>query len=162
MAERKPIFYDEERRRWRRTRLALEIAGGVFTLILIVFLIDVSRKPDLPELLRPDVTEGLHAVRTAARSRVARPRRRQVAALGKIRQGYTPLRAAFYMGDDPNSMAALQLHYHEIDLLIPEVLHSISADGHPDVDPDTKLPLFLQSLQARNVDLPVMGMINNY
>src|SRR5215831_3384348 len=162
MAERKPIFYDEERRRWRRTRLGLEIAGGIFTLILIVFLVDVSRKPELPEILRPDVTEGLRAVRTPSRARVVRPRRRQVATLGKIRQGYSPLRAAFYVGDDSNSMAALQLHYHDIDLLIPEALHAISADGHLDIDPDTKLPLFLQSLQTRNVDLPVMGMINNY
>ena len=27
MAEGKPIFYDEDKRRWRRTRLALEVAG---------------------------------------------------------------------------------------------------------------------------------------
>ena len=38
MPERKPIFYDQERRRWRRTRLALEITGGLFTLVLVVFL----------------------------------------------------------------------------------------------------------------------------
>src|ERR1700761_6960749 len=100
MADRKPIFYDEEKRRWRRTRLALEIAGGVFTLILVVFLLNVSRKPDLPQILRPDVREGLRPIRTSARPRVPRPRRRQVAALGRG-PNYSPLRAAFYVGDDP-------------------------------------------------------------
>ena len=64
MAERKPIFYDEERRRWRRTRLALEVAGGFFTLVLVVFLLNVGRNPDLPDILRPDTRAGLHAIRT--------------------------------------------------------------------------------------------------
>ena len=44
MPERKPIFYDQERRRWRRTRRVLEIAGGLFTLVLIVFMVNVFRK----------------------------------------------------------------------------------------------------------------------
>jgi peptidoglycan-N-acetylglucosamine deacetylase len=161
MVERKPIFYDEERRRWRRTRLALEIAGGVFTLILIVFLLNVSRKPDLPEILRPDVGEGLHAVRTTLRARTTLRPRRQLVALGKIPNGYSPLRAAFYVGDDPNSMASLRLHYHDINILIPEALHAISADGRLNADPDPKLATFLQSL-PRNTDLAVMPMINNY
>ena len=86
MAERKPIFYDEEKRRWRRTCLVLEIAGGVFTLILVVFLLNVSRKPELPELLRPDVREGLRPIRTSDRPRAPRLRRRQVASLGRIPQ----------------------------------------------------------------------------
>jgi len=163
MAERKPIFYDEERRRWRRTRLALEISGGLFTLILIVFLLNVSRKPDLPEILRPDVGEGLHAVPTVIRARaVARPRRRRIAALGKIPQGYSPLRAAFYVSDDPTSLASLQLHYRDIDLLIPDLLHAVAADGSLQADSEPKLEDFLQKLPARNVDLPVMTMVNNY
>ncbi len=163
MAERKPIFYDEERRRWRRTRLAMEVAGGLFTLVLIVFLLNVSRKPDLPEILRPDVGEGLHAVRTSSKSRTTpRPRRKQVAALGKIPQNYSPLRAAFYVSDDYTSLASLQLHYRDIDLLIPDLLHAVAADGSLQADQDLKLQTFLESLQKRNVDLPVMTMVNNY
>jgi cellulose synthase/poly-beta-1,6-N-acetylglucosamine synthase-like glycosyltransferase/spore germination protein YaaH/peptidoglycan/xylan/chitin deacetylase (PgdA/CDA1 family) len=162
MAERKPIFYDEEKRRWRRTRLALEIAGGLFTLVLIVFLLNVSRKPELPQILHPDVREGLRPVRTAARPlRAPRPRRKQVASLGRG-ANYTPLRAAFYVEDETNSMASLELHYRNLDILIPEALHSVSADGRLDADANPKLAAFLQSLQARNVDLPVMGMVNNY
>ncbi len=53
MPERKPIFYDQERRRWRRTRLVLEVTGALFTLVLVVFLLNVVRNPELPELLRP-------------------------------------------------------------------------------------------------------------
>jgi peptidoglycan-N-acetylglucosamine deacetylase len=163
MAERKPIFYDEERRRWRRTRLALELAGGLFTLILVIFLLNVSRKPDLPEILRPDVGAGLHAVRTVSRARTSvRPRRQRVAALGKIPSGYTPLRMAFYVSDDPRSEASLELHYRDIDLLVPDLLHAVATNGDLQVDPEPKLEEFLQKLPARNVDLPVMTMVNNY
>jgi cellulose synthase/poly-beta-1,6-N-acetylglucosamine synthase-like glycosyltransferase/peptidoglycan/xylan/chitin deacetylase (PgdA/CDA1 family)/spore germination protein YaaH len=162
MADRKPIFYDEEKRRWRRTRLALEIAGGIFTLILIVFLLNVSRKPDLPEILRPDVGEGLHPVRITKVTRPVRPRRRRVAALGNIPQTYNPIRAAFFVSDEAASLASLEAHYRDIDLLIPDLLHAVAADGKLQADQDLKLQTFLLELQHRNVDLPVMAMVNNY
>ncbi len=163
MPERKPIFYDEERRRWRRTRRALEITGALFTLILVVFLLNVARSPELPELLRPDTHGGLHAIPFRQRAKSVRSgRKRKVAALGKVPQNYDPLRAAFYVSDDYTSLASLQLHYHDIDLLIPEALHAVSADGRLDAEPDPKLAAFLQTLQSRNVDLPVMSMVNNY
>ena len=167
MSERKPIFYDEERRRWRRTRLALEIAGSLFTFVLVVFLINVVRNPELPDILRPDTHEGLHAIRASAKLRpvsIRRGRKRKVAALGRVPQNYDPLRAAFYVSDDYTSLASLQLHYHDLDLLIPEALHAVSADGKLGADQDEKLTAFLQSLQKRTppVELPVMPMVNNY
>ena len=163
MPERKPIFYDQERRRWRRTRLFLELTGALFTVVLVVFLLNVVRNPSLPELLRLDSRAGLHSIPSVQRTRlVRRGRKRKVAALGKIPENYEPLRAAFYVSDDYTSLASLQLHYRDIDLLIPEALHAVSADGHVDVEPDPKLITFLQSLQTRNIDLPVMSMVNNY
>src|ERR1700693_1907335 len=108
MPERKPIFYDEERHRWRRTRLVLEIMGGFFTLVLIIFLFNVGRNPELPEILRPDTHEGLHAIRAKLKTKTARQgRKRKVAALGKVPQNYDPLRAAFYVSDDYTSIASL-------------------------------------------------------
>src|ERR1017187_7940059 len=125
MSERKPIFYDEERRRWRRTRLVLEVRGGFVPLVLVVFLVNIVRKPELPDILRPDTRGGLHAIRTKLRTKPSRQgRRRKVAALGKVPQNYDPLRAAFYVSYDSTSLASLQLHYHDLDLLIPEALHA--------------------------------------
>ena len=180
MPERKPIFYDQERRRWRRTRLGLEILGGFFTLVLIIFLINVVRRPELPDILRPDTHGGLHAIHLRPKLKPARQgRKRRVAALGKIPQNYDPVRAAFYVPYDPNSLASLQLHYHDIDVLIPETLHTVAADGsldvvtpdgklhpvpsdgHLTIDPDPKLTAWMASLASRGVDLPVMGLMNN-
>ncbi len=163
MPERKPIFYDQERRRWRRTRLALEVAGALFTLVLLIFVLNIGRNPELPEILRTDTHAGLHSIRWKPR-RPIRARRKKVAALGKVPQSYDPLRAAFYVSDDYTALTSLELHYKDLDLLIPEALAAVSADGNLEVDSDPKLAAFLQSLQARNppVDLQVMAMVNNY
>jgi cellulose synthase/poly-beta-1,6-N-acetylglucosamine synthase-like glycosyltransferase/spore germination protein YaaH/peptidoglycan/xylan/chitin deacetylase (PgdA/CDA1 family) len=181
MAESKPIFYDQERRRWRRTRLALEIAGAIFTLVLVIFLINVVSKPELPEILRPNAHAGLHSIHFRQKPKPVRQgRKRRIAALGKIPQNYDPLRAAFYVDYDPNSLASLQQHYHDIDVLIPETLHSVTADGtlhvvtpdgklhvvpsdgHLTIVPDPKLAAWMESIQkSSGVELPVMAMMNN-
>ena len=160
MPERKPIFYDQERRRWRRTRRVLEIVGGFFTLVLIVFMVNVFRKPELPDILQAATHWRLHSIPTKAKAKTpARGRKRKVAALGKVPQNYDPLRVAFYVGDDPTSLASLKLHYRDIDLLVPEALHASSPDGRLDVDQDPKLPAWMQS---NVIELPVMSMVNNY
>jgi peptidoglycan-N-acetylglucosamine deacetylase len=166
MPERKPIFYDQERRRWRRTRRVLEIAGGLFTLVLVIFLINVGRNPELPDILRADTHGGLHAIRThlpLLKPKTSRGRKRKIAALGIIPQNYDPLRAAFYEEDDASSLASLQLHYRDIDLLIPDSLHAAWTDGHLEIDRSTKLNAWMKSMQATTgLDLPVMSMVNNY
>ena len=159
MPERKPIFYDQDRRRWRRTRRVLEVAGGLFTILLFIFLVNVIRNPDLPDLLRPD-SRGLHAIRSHPKPKPLRQgRKRRVAALGNVPQNYDPLRAAFYVSYDSTSLASLQLHYKDIDLLIPEALHAVSLDGTLTVDQDPKL---VGWMRTSGIELPVMSMVNNY
>ena len=165
MTKRNPIFYDEQRRRWRRTRRVLEISGIFFTLIVIVFFFNIIRRPNLPELLLPERGQAYRPVpsrRTKAKVKRVnyRPgRQRKVAALGDIPEKYDPLRAAFYVNWDSNSLASLQLHYHDIDLLIAEELHAFTADGSLAVDKDPKLDAWLKTL---NIELPMMPLLNNY
>ena len=162
MKERKPIFYDERRWRWWLTRRVMEVSGGVFTLLLVMFSVNVVKKPDLPGLLLPDVRPVRHAVREKQPPKAppARPgRRRRVAALGKVPEKYDPLQAAFYVGWDATSLASLQKHYRDIDLLIPEAVHAVSPDGRLDVVDNSKLQAWLQ---AERVELPTMGLVNNY
>jgi cellulose synthase/poly-beta-1,6-N-acetylglucosamine synthase-like glycosyltransferase/peptidoglycan/xylan/chitin deacetylase (PgdA/CDA1 family)/spore germination protein YaaH len=161
MTERKPIFYDQRRRRWRRTRLVLEISGAFFALLLVLFCFSVVRVASLPELLLPSNLPVLHAIRLprALKTSLRPGRRRKVAALGNVPQQYDPLRAAFYVPWDVRGLASLQLHYRDIDLLIPEALHAVSPDGRLDVEPDPKLAAWMQASQ---VELPIMPMLNNY
>src|SRR2546427_10857589 len=100
MKERKPIFYDERRRRWVLTRRVLEISGVVFTLLLVIFFLAVITRPNLPELLLPETRPALHAVRT---KQAAKPvptrigRRRRGGAPGQGAQEDEPPGAAFHV-----------------------------------------------------------------
>src|SRR5260370_8014909 len=87
MKPRKPIFYDERRRRWRRTSRVLEICGAIFTLLLITFFISILVSPSLPEPLLPTNRNALHPVVEKIRNRAALRRvgrHRRVATLGQL------------------------------------------------------------------------------
>jgi cellulose synthase/poly-beta-1,6-N-acetylglucosamine synthase-like glycosyltransferase/spore germination protein YaaH/peptidoglycan/xylan/chitin deacetylase (PgdA/CDA1 family) len=166
MKPRKPIFYDEQRRRWRRTSRVLEICGAIFTLLLITFFISILVSPSLPEPLLPTNRNALHPVVEKSRTRIALKRtgrQRRVESLGQVPVAYDPVRAAFYVSWDPTSLAALQQHFRDIDLLIPERLHSITATGRLDVEADPKLAAWLQTLQQQNppIKIPTMPLLNN-
>ena len=76
---------------------------------------------------------------------------------------YDPVRAAFYVSWDPTSLAALQQHFRDIDLLIPERLHSITSTGRLDVEADPKLAAWEQTLlqQTPPIKIPTMPLLNN-
>jgi peptidoglycan-N-acetylglucosamine deacetylase len=166
MKPRKPIFYDEQRRRWRRTNRILEISGALFTLLAITFLINILVSPRLPEPLLPTNRSQLHPVREKTRQKITLKRTgrlRRVESLGQMPATYDPVRAAFYVSWDPTSLAALQQHFRDIDLLIPERLHSITSTGRLDVEPDPKLVAWEQTLlqQTPPIKIPTMPLLNN-
>jgi len=165
MKPRRPIFYDERRRRWRRTSRILEICGAVFTLLVITFFISVLISPNWPEPLLPTNRSALHPAVEKTKTRIALKRtgrKRRVASIGLLPDAYDPVRAAFYVSWDPTSLAALQAHFREIDLLIPERLHSITSTGRLDVEADLKLAAWEQSLkQSSNIEIPTMPLLNN-
>jgi len=132
MKERRPIFYDEQRVRWRFTRRALEVSGVLLTLLLVYFFVTIVVSVDLPAGLIPDPKSPYRALKIKKNGKLApvrEGRHRRVANLGTVPSGYDPLRAAFYVSYDANSLASLKSHYKDIDLLIPEELHAVTADG---------------------------------
>ena len=182
MKERKPIFYDAEKVRWRRTRRILEISGALLTLLLVYFFVTVAGSVEMPSSLLPDTRPVYHSVKKKnLRSVVLREgRHTRVARIGKVRETYDALRAAFFVSWDPNSLASLKKHYKDLDLLIPEELHSVSADGAITVvdyernqtvkaSPEEalsrlkqdKLHQWMRSINPP-IELPMMGMLNNY
>ncbi len=182
MKERKPIFYDAEKVRWRRTRRILEISGALLTLLLVYFFVTVAGSVELPSALLPDTRPVYHTIKKKNLKLVSlrEGRHRRVARIGQIPASYDPLRAAFYVSWDPNSLASLKKHYKDIDLLIPEQLHSVTADGAITVvdyeryqtvqtSPaeilsrlqQDKLHQWMHSLNPP-AEIPMMGMLNNY
>jgi len=182
MKERKPIFYDSEKVRWRRTRRILEMSGALLTLLLVYFFVTVAGSVELPSSLLPDTRPTYHSTRKKNLKLVStrEGRHRRVSRIGQIPAGYDPLRAAFYVSWDANSLASLKKHYKEIDLLMPEQLHAVTPDGALTVvdyernqtvkaSPaealsrlrQDKLHQWMHSLNPP-VDLPMMGLLNNY
>jgi len=181
MKERRPIFYDAERVRWRRTRRVLEITGALLTMLLAYFFVTIAASVDLPAGLLPDVKPGYHALKQKKNGKavqVREGRHRRLANLGKVPASYDPLRAAFFVSWDANSLASLKKHYKDIDLLIPEELHTVTTDGALTIvdyeryqtvqaTPMEAVALLKddklhQWMKATNAELPLMGLLNNY
>jgi peptidoglycan-N-acetylglucosamine deacetylase len=183
MKERKPIFYDAEKVRWRRTRRILEISGILLTLLLVYFFFTVAGSVELPSSLLPDTRPAYHSAKKKNVKQVSarEGRHRRVARIGQIPAGYDPLRAAFFVSWDANSLASLKKHYKDMDLLMPEQLHAVTPDGAITVVDyergservkatpseaisilkQDKLHQWMRSLNPP-VELPMMGLLNNY
>src|SRR3989475_11455012 len=130
MKDRGPIFYDAERVRWRLTRRVMEITGVLLALFLAYFFVTIAVSVELPAGLLPDTKPKYQALKSKKKPVPSREgRRRRIANIGTVPASYDPLRAAFYVSWDPNSLASLKKHYREMDLLIPEQLHTVTPDG---------------------------------
>ncbi len=130
------IFFDPQRKRWRRLRRILDAVAVVSTVILVLFFLSVVRAQHLPELLLPTPKRNyrpLTARQAAAelRARFQRPARRKTRREPSeipFNSGES-LRAAYYVDDDPGSYSSLKAHLHQIDMLFPDWLYVTSPNG---------------------------------
>src|SRR5271169_1497135 len=131
MKERRPVFYDAEKIRWRLTRRILEVSGVLLTLLLVYFFFTVAGSVELPSFLLPDTRTVYHSIKKKNVKPVVfrEGRRRRVANLGQVPAAYDPIRAAFFVSWDPSSLASLKMHYMDLYLLMPEQLHAVTPDG---------------------------------
>jgi cellulose synthase/poly-beta-1,6-N-acetylglucosamine synthase-like glycosyltransferase/spore germination protein YaaH/peptidoglycan/xylan/chitin deacetylase (PgdA/CDA1 family) len=182
--KRKPIFYDENRRRWFFTRRALEIGGAVVTVLLLTFFISIFRFVSLPNLIVRSSISGRRPVPappaplkkiTPARPPVSS--RHRATALGQISAKYDPERSAFYIDDDASSLASLKFHYKDLDRLISLEAHALTADGSlsvvdtlshqhaglsgEDAARIANVDKLHTWMQANNIELSVMALVNN-
>jgi peptidoglycan-N-acetylglucosamine deacetylase len=181
MKERGPIFYDAQRVRWRLTRRVMEVSGALLTLLLAYFFVNIAASVELPAGLLPDTRPIYRALRLKPTSKLVptrEGRHRRVANLGRVPASYDPLRAAFYVSWDSNSLATLRRHYKDLDVLIPEQLHAVSPDGALTIvdyeryqtvqaSPTEAVALLKDDklhrwMKSANVELPIMGLLNNY
>jgi hypothetical protein len=58
----KQIFFDPQRKRWKRLRRILDVAAVVSTLVLATFIFNVLRNQHLPELLLPTPKHNYRAL----------------------------------------------------------------------------------------------------
>jgi cellulose synthase/poly-beta-1,6-N-acetylglucosamine synthase-like glycosyltransferase/peptidoglycan/xylan/chitin deacetylase (PgdA/CDA1 family)/spore germination protein YaaH len=140
------IFFDPQRKRWKRLRRIFDTVALFSTVILVLFFLNVIRNQPLPELLLPTPKRNYHAIQeqaAAINARFLKPTRRKTSRKPSeipFNSG-EGLRAAYYVDDDAGSYASLKNHVHQIDILFPEWLYSIKADGTLDGASIVQAPL---------------------
>src|SRR5580704_4818159 len=181
MKERGPIFYDAERVRWRRTRRIMEVSGLLLTLLLAYFFVNIAASVELPAGLVPDTRPIYRALKIKTGPKVVpgrEGRHQRVANIGNVPASYDPLRAAYYVSWDSNSLASLKRHYKDLDVLIPEQLHAVTSDGQLTIvdyeryqtvkaSPEEAIALLKDDklhrwMKSANVELPLMALLDNY
>src|SRR5882757_1288919 len=129
------IFYDPERKRWKRLRRVLDLTAVASTVLLVAFFLGVINREQLPDLLLPQQKRNYKAVkdrqRVESRRAALRAARRRTT---NRRASEVPLntgeglRATFYTDNAP-SLSSLKQHIHQIDMLFPVWLHVNDASG---------------------------------
>ncbi len=128
------IFFDPQRKRWKRLRRGLDAAAVLFTLVMAGFIFNVLHNQHLPELLLPIPKHNYKALPDRSpllRIRAKRPERRKptLKASDITFNSGEGLRAAYYVQDDAASFSSLKEHIHDIDMLFPQWLHVDSPGG---------------------------------
>jgi cellulose synthase/poly-beta-1,6-N-acetylglucosamine synthase-like glycosyltransferase/peptidoglycan/xylan/chitin deacetylase (PgdA/CDA1 family)/spore germination protein YaaH len=179
----KPIFYDPQRKRWKRLRVVFDASALVGLIIGTLFLVGLIRMQPLPEIL---LYSQKRNYRTLANQQTQKNQKLRRSAHRKtdVKPSDVPLnsgeglRAAYYVEDDPASYSSLKQHISQIDILFPEWLHVVSPSGNltaytldnrpynvvekntvQPVDRDNKVA---NTITGSHVNLDLFPLVNNY
>jgi peptidoglycan-N-acetylglucosamine deacetylase len=181
----KQIFFDPQRKRWKRLRRIIDTVAVLTTLVVVGFIFNTLSGERLTGIFLPipkhnykpisDRTPLLHGNRPAQPARRKTTRRPSDIPLN-TGEG---LRAAYYVPDDPTSYSSFKEHVHQIDMLFPQWLHVNAAgalvaissnstireypviDGNTVHDPDD-LNKIKNVIQATKEDTEIFPQLNNY
>src|SRR5690349_16697423 len=130
----KSIFYDPQRKRWGRLRILLSVLGAIISFLVLFFIVTVFVESDpLPRLAMPEQKRNLRALkeREKPRAKAKNTHRKTKAPPSQVVLNTDEgIRAAYYVTWDAASFVSLKEYYPQIDILFPEWLHVLNADGH--------------------------------
>ncbi|HXW99683.1 MAG TPA: polysaccharide deacetylase family protein, partial [Candidatus Acidoferrales bacterium] len=165
-----PVFYDPRRARWKRVRRLFDVVAVVVSALIIFFVFTALRDEPLPELLFSPQKRAFKALKESEKEK-ARDRQKKLAARShrksKLAASQVKLnqeegiRAAFYVPWDAASFSSLRSYARQIDILYPDWLHVLTADGRlQGVDDQTnKFFDVVQGATVRSVDDRVMPFL---
>ena len=133
MPQSKQIFFDPESKRWRRLRLLIDASVILVTLLIVAFALTVLRPSTVPGVALPEVKRPYHALKADQKRKPPRRlnthRKSKRPASQVVLNSDEGIRGAFYVQWDAASFASLKEYYPQIDLLFPEWMHVLTADG---------------------------------
>jgi spore germination protein YaaH len=133
----KPVFYDPQRKRWKRLRRIFDVLALVGVFLGAIFIVGLLQIKPLPELRLSSQTRNYRALATPPKPVLKPGQKAPLSAHRKTdnRPSDIPLnsgeglRAAYYVDWDAASYSSLKQHIKQIDLLFPGWLHVTGADG---------------------------------
>ena len=170
MAE--PVFYDPRRARWKRLRRFVDLLVGVLSALIIFFVYTTLKDEHLPELLFSPQKRAFRALKENEREKAreklkkaaARSHRKSKLAASEVKLNQQEgIRAAFYVPWDAASFSSLREYARQIDLLYPDWLHVLTADGRLQAVDDQTNKFFdvVQNNKVRPVDDRVMPFLKS-
>src|SRR5579859_328680 len=181
-----PVFYDPRRARWKRLRRTIDVAAVLISALIVVFVYTALRDEPLPELLFSPQKRAFKALkesekekaRERAKKALARSHRRSKLAASQVKLNQSEgIRAAFYVPWDAASFSSLRAYAHQIDILYPDWVHVLTADGRLQgvddqtnkyfdiIQNNTVLPVddrVMPFLKAEDPGMEVFPIVNNF
>jgi hypothetical protein len=159
----KPVFFDPNRKRWKRIRRTFDVLGLLLTLLVVFFVITVVRGTSIPTILLADQKKNYRALQE---KEVRHPklrgthRKTTVAPSQVVLNTDEGIRGAFYVMWDAASYSSMREYVHQIDFVFPEWLHVLTPDGHLQgvTELNTLYPV-IEGAQVRQVDPKLMAFL---
>src|SRR5271169_2703712 len=133
MPQSKQIFFDANRKRWRRLRLILDTCVIAVTLLVAFFITTIIRGSSVPGISLPGIRKPYHALKDNQKRKPTHSqnthRKTKRPASQVVLNSDEGIRGAFYVKWDAASFASLKEYYPQIDLLFPEWVHVLTPDG---------------------------------
>jgi cellulose synthase/poly-beta-1,6-N-acetylglucosamine synthase-like glycosyltransferase/peptidoglycan/xylan/chitin deacetylase (PgdA/CDA1 family)/spore germination protein YaaH len=181
----KPVFYDPQRKRWKRLRRIFDSLALFATVLGILFIVGLLRMKPMRELDLRSATKRYRALyqpkpelKSTAKLNHSAHRHSDLKPSDVVLNQNEGLRAAFYTDADPSSFASFKRHVKQIDLLFPEWLHVVTPDGSVvgytsdnipfavvdregvhSVDRENKI---VKTITDAKEDTEIFPMVNNY
>ena len=181
MPRPKPIFFDPDRKRWRRLRLILDSSVILVTLLVVFFVVTIIRGASVPGVNLPDVKKPYHPLKDSQKRKPVRSLNQHRATKQPATQvtlnSLEGIRGAFYVQWDAASFASLKEYFPQIDLLFPEWLHALTADGRLQSVTETNVLFDLMDdkgkprqvddkvmpfLRSEKAQMEVLPLVNNF
>src|SRR5215469_15278694 len=179
MPNPKPIFFDAEGKRWRRLRLILDTSVILATALVVLFVVTIFLGSTVPGVSLPEVKKPYHALKDNQKHKPSHGTNQRHPTKPPAQVTLNSLegiRGAFYVQWDAASFASLKEYYPQIDLLFPEWLHTLTADGRLQSVTETNTLYDLMDkgkprqvddkvmpfLKAEKAQMEVLPLVNNY
>jgi peptidoglycan-N-acetylglucosamine deacetylase len=182
----KQVFYDPQRKRWKRLRRIFDVLALTGALIGVFFIVGLLRMKPMRGLDLRSATKRYRALSNPpapelnSREKLNRSAHRKTDLKPSdvtLNQG-EGLRAAFYTDLDPASYASFKAHVKQIDLLFPEWLHVINPNGSLTAYTSDNIPFavvdstgvhgvdrqnkIVHTITAAKEDTEIFPMVNNF